>query len=259
MKVENKQKRPAAFNACCCVALLFVQCMFVAELQAFEWTASDVQLLYGGDFEFGPDSRTTVTVEHAHGWQYGTNFFFVDIYDNGGSGPEVYAEVYAYFSLNKITGWNWSFGPIKDVSLMGGLNISNVPEQRNFKAYLFGASLDFANPYFDYLQLDITAYKDDAISGRYGIQFTPVWSMPFTIGPAKFKFRGFIDFRDGNTNTSNNFQMLAQPQLLFDVGHAVNWKSDSVYIGSEYSYWHNKFGIEDIRESAFQAMIIGFF
>lgn len=53
--------------------------------------------------------------------------------------------------------------------------------------------------------------------------------------------------------------MLAQPQLLLDVGDLVGWKSDVFYIGTEYSFWLNKFGVEDANESAWQGMMIGFF
>lgn len=226
---------------------------------AFDWTSNDVQLLYGNDFEFGVDERTTVTVEHADGWHYGTNFFFVDLVDRNDIGLEIYAEVYSYFSMNKLTGLNWAFGPVKDISFVGGINISNKPERDNFKAYLLGLSLDLSNPWFDFLQFDITAYKDDSISDKYGMQFTPVWSLPFTIADTKFKFRGFTDFRTGNTNASGNFHILAQPQMLLDVGYLAGWKSDKIYIGTEYSYWHNKFGVKGVDESVVQAMIIGFF
>ena len=242
--------------------LILLLCLQVLSLQsacAFDWTASDVQLLYGSDFEFGDDDRTTVTVEHGHGWQYGTNFFFVDIANRNDIGVEIYAEVYAYLSINKLTGYDWSLSPVKDVSLVAGLNISNKPEDDNFKAYLLGLSFDLTNPLFDYLQLDITAYKADDISGKYGVQITPVWSFPFEIAAIKFKFRGFTDFRTGNTNASGNFHILAQPQLLLDVGNLAGWKSDAVYVGTEYSYWHNKFGVKGIDESVVQAMIIGFF
>jgi nucleoside-specific outer membrane channel protein Tsx len=231
----------------------------VQQANAFDWTASDIQVLHGNDFEFGVDERTTVTVEHGHGWQYGTNFFFADIADRGDIGVEVYAEVYSYLSMNKITGRNWSLGPVKDVSLVSGLNIGNEPESDNFKAYLLGLSFDLANPAFDYLQLDVTAYKADDIAGKYGVQITPVWSLPFEIAGLKFKFRGFTDFRTGNTNGSGNFHILAQPQLLFDVGDLAGWKSDKIYVGTEYSLWHNKFGVKGVDESVVQAMIIGFF
>lgn len=231
----------------------------LALAQTIEWTSSNIQMLYGNDFEFGDDERATVTVEHAHGWQYGTNFFFVDLLDRNDIGFEVYAEVYSYLSMNKLSGYPWSMGPVKDVSLLAGLNISNKPENDNFQAYLLGLSFDFSNKWFDYLQLDVAAYKADDISGKYGIQFTPVWSLPFELASLKFKFRGFTDFRTGNTSNSGNFHILAQPQLLVDVGHLAGWRSDKVYIGTEYSLWYNKFGVNGVDESVVQAMIIGFF
>ncbi len=241
------------------LSLVFMITLTSLTTYAFDWTSSNIQLLYGSDFEFGDRDRTTVTVEHANGWKYGQNFFFVDIMDRNDIGVEVYAEVYSYLSFNKITGAEFSLGPIKDISFLMGLNISNKPEHDHFKAYLAGLSFDLSNKYFDYLQLDIAAYKSDNIRHKYGIQFTPVWSYPFQIGPAKFKFRGFTDFRTGNTNNSGNFHILAQPQFLFDVGDIAGIKSDTVYIGTEYSYWHRKFGVTDVDESVVQAMVIGFF
>nr|WP_305907784.1 hypothetical protein [Methylomarinum sp. Ch1-1]MDP4520564.1 hypothetical protein [Methylomarinum sp. Ch1-1] len=49
--------------------------ILTSSAHAFDWSSSNIQLLYGGDFELGDRDRTTVTVEHAHGWQYGSNFF----------------------------------------------------------------------------------------------------------------------------------------------------------------------------------------
>ena len=123
------------------ILLLCLQGLSLQSADAFDWTASDIQLLYGNDFEFGDDERITVTVEHGHGWQYGTNFFFVDIADRNDIGVEIYAEVYSYLSMNKLTEYVWSLGPVKDVSLVAVLNISNKPENDNFKAYLLGLSL----------------------------------------------------------------------------------------------------------------------
>lgn len=226
---------------------------------SFDWTSSNIQLLYGSDFEFGDSDRTTVTVEHANGWKYGQNFFFVDITDRNDIGVEIYSEVYSYLSLNKLTGSKMALGPVKDISLVAGLNISNKPEHDNYKAYLAGLSFDLSNPHFDYLQLDIAAFKADDVSHKYGLQVTPVWSYPFQLGSVKFKFRGFTDFRTGNTTNSGNFHILAQPQLLLDAGDLVGIKKDAIYIGTEYSYWHNKFGVEGVDESVVQAMILGMF
>ncbi len=227
--------------------------------QAFDWSSSNLQLLYGNDFELGDRSRTTLTVEHAHGWQYGQNFFFVDTVYRGDIGIEIYAEVYAYLSLSKTTGVKVGLGPVNDVSVMAGINIDNKPEHDNFKAYLAGLSFDLGNSRFDYLQLDVAVYKDDSVSGKYGWQFTPVWSIPFSIGDLRLKFRGFTDFRTGNTNRSGNFHVLAQPQMLIDVGDLAGWKRDKLYIGTEYSYWSRKFGLRGVEESTVQGMIIVFF
>ena len=193
------------------------------------------------------------------GWQYGSNFFFTDIVDRNDIGVEVYAEVYSSLSMNKISGHDLSFGPIKDISLLAGLNISNKPESDNFKAYLLGLSFDLSTPLFDYLQLNISSFKDDSVSGKYGMQITPVWSFPFELAELKFKFRGFTDFNVGNTNAPGVFTILSQPQLLLDVGDLAGFKSDKLYVGTEYSHWHNKFAVKGTDENVVQVMIIGFF
>ena len=239
--------------------LFFLFSLLSQSAEAFEWTSSDIQLLHGNDFKLGDKERTTVTVEHANGWKYGSNFFFVDIIDRNDIGIELYAEVYTYLSLHKISGHDWSIGPIKDISLMTGLNISNKPENDNFKAYLLGLNFEFSAPLFDYLQLSVSTYKDDNVKNKYGMQITPVWSLPFELADIKFKFRGFTDFNIGDTNAAGRFTILSQPQLLLDVGDLVGLQSDKVYIGTEYCHWHNKFGVKGVDEHVVQAMIIGFF
>lgn len=226
---------------------------------AFDWMSNDIQVLQGTNFKLGDKSRTIITVEHADGWQYGSNFFFVDIINRDDISTEIYAELYTYFSLNKITGRDNSIAFIKDTSLMLGLNIGNKPENDNFQAYLIGVNFELDVPKFDYLQLSISSYKNDDVSGKYGVQITPVWSLPFEIADIKFKFRGFTDFSFGNTNASSTFTILSQPQLLLDVGDLVGLPSDKLYIGTEYNHWHNKFGIKGVDEHAVQAMVIGFF
>jgi hypothetical protein len=44
-----------------------------------------------------------------------------------------------------------------------------------------------------------------------------------------------------------------------DIGYLAGWKNDIVYVGTEYSYWHNKFRAKGIDESVVQVMIIGLF
>lgn len=240
--------------------LFFIMSLLLSPLvfagQVFDWSSTNIQGLYGGDFIFAETKRGTATIEHAHGWKYGDNFFFVDMYNNDGF--EVYAELYSSFSLSKITQKDIALGPVSDVSLMLGLNISNRPEKDPFRAYLWGVKFDFDSSYFDYLNISIAAYKEEGVS-TYGVQITPVWSLPFTLLETKFKFRGFLDLKNGSTNSAGNVTMLAQPQLLMDIGDLVKWRSDILYIGMEYSYWVNKYGVEGKDESAVQGMLSVFF
>lgn len=231
----------------------------VSSVQAFDWTSNNIQFLYGDTFKLGDKSRSTITIEHSDGWQYGSNFFFVDIVNRNDMSTELYAELYSYFSLNKLTGKNLSFGFIKDMDIMLGLNISNKPEYDNYKAYLFGMNFQINAPAFDYLQISVSALKNDNVNNKYGVQITPVWSMPFEIKHLKFKFRGFTDFNLGNTSNTGQFSILSQPQLLLDVGDLVGLSSNTFYIGTEYQHWHNKFGVKGVDEHVVQAMIIGFF
>ena len=248
-------------NSKCCRSIIVLSLAWGGSQNsyAFDWVANNLQLLYGGNFKLGAERRGTLTVEHSDGWKYGSNFFFADIIERGDMGTEVYSEVYSYLSLNKITQADAHWGLIQDVSLVAGLNIGNKPEREHYKAYLVGISFNLANPWFNYLQFDITALKDDNAAGRYGIQFTPVWSFPFTLANVHFKFRGFTDFKTANSAPNGSFQILAQPQLLMDVGDLVGWQKDRFYVGTEAVLWHNKFGIAGVDETAIQAMAITFF
>ena len=239
--------------------LFFLLSLISSPILAFDWMSNNLQVLHGTNFQLGDKSRTTITIEHADGWKYGSNFFFVDIINRDDISTEIYSELYTYLSLNKITGRDNSILFIKDAALMLGLNIGNKPENDNFQAYLVGVNFELDVPKFDYLQLSISSYKNDNVNGKYGVQITPVWSIPFEIADMKFKFRGFTDFSFGNTNASSTFTILSQPQLLLDVGDLAGLPSDKLYIGTEYNHWHNKFGIKGVDEHAVQAMIIGFF
>src|SRR5690554_2962107 len=46
---------------------------------ADRYSSTNVQILYGQDYELGEEKRTIMTLEHASGWEYGDNFFFVDV------------------------------------------------------------------------------------------------------------------------------------------------------------------------------------
>lgn len=55
------------------VVLMLFANMALAEPPA--WRSSNIQLLFGNQYELGPATRESITIEHASSWRYGESFF----------------------------------------------------------------------------------------------------------------------------------------------------------------------------------------
>lgn len=218
----------------------------------FQWSSNNIQLLRGNGFELGDSQRLTITYEHINGWHYGENFLFLDVVHRNDVGIELYGEWYPRLSLGKITNRDLSFFIIKDFSIVGGINAGSEPSSDPFKAYLFGGGLKLDLPYFDFLNLDVYAYKSDNVES-YGFQITPFWKIPFNIGNINLVFHGFLDYASKGATGGKSY-ILAQPQLLVDLKKTFGIKHN-VFMGIEYMYWRNKFGISNVDEESIQAMV----
>lgn len=235
-----------------CIVLLFSHDSF-----GFDWYSNNIQYLYGNGYLLGSKTRDIITLEHADSWKYGQNYLFVDTINHRDPhdlvSAEAYGEAYSYFSASKITGKSAQFGPIKDVGLTLGFNAGSEPSDQPFRAYLAGLSTQFDWPIFQFLQIDFLAYKNERLSG-YAFQITPSWEYPFTLAGCDFRFRGFMDFITEN-GVGSAATLLAQPQLLLDVGQFVGHKNHFL-LGTEYQYWQNKFGLYGQNESLAQAVFM---
>jgi hypothetical protein len=47
--------------------------------QLIEWMTSNIQYLYGFNWDLGKGTRDTLTFEHADAWWYGDNYFFLGL------------------------------------------------------------------------------------------------------------------------------------------------------------------------------------
>lgn len=213
---------------------------------AADWSTTNVWLLRGNTFELGPRERTILRVEHANAWAYGDNYFFFDINQVDATGTNIYGEVVPRLSLAKVSGQAIKWGPVKDLLLTAGVNAGT-----NFRAYVYGAAADFDLPGFSYFQ--VNAYlRDDANQPGETWQITPIWRVPFAIGPAKMNLQGFIDFAGAEGATSAS--IAAFPRLWLDVGEF--WGAPGhLEVGAEYIYWKNKFGVEGITERVIEATV----
>lgn len=258
---------------------------------AADWSTTEIQYQYG-DLEKafqggGSDAETggtdVITFQHASGWKYGDNFFFIDYLDYGktdfekaaglNSTSEFYGEWYSNFSMSKMTGSDWSAGFIRDVGLIAGFNFA--PEV-DTHYYLPGVRLSLNLPGFAFANLDTMAYiqadpsnVDDGVSidedNSWMVDFN--WAYPFTIGSTKWSIEGHIEYIDGADTTvkvngvgtvaegERESWVLAQPQLRLDLGNF--WGTpDTLFVGIEWQYWNNKLGDKDTDENVVQALVV---
>lgn len=227
---------------------------------------TEIQAVWGDNFDLrsnspGKTSVATLSFEHFSTWKYGDNFFLTDAaFDLNGTGDDAgvsaYSEFYSSFSLSKITGANFSYGPVRDVSATIGLNVDGD----GFLAMLYGGKLDLNVPGFNYVNLQAFVYDPMLdVSNRNldtTYQFTAAWQMPIVVSSrVKLVFQGFVDLI-GNQGQGVKTQLLTQPQLRLDLGALAGGQENKYFIGTEVSYWKNKFGT---NTEEFAPQIIGVF
>lgn len=222
---------------------------------AADWSATNVQWLHGNDYELGDRSMSILTVEHANGWKYGDNFFFLDVSNPDASGTGYYAEFSPRLSLGKITGKDMKFGIVKDVLVSATQEMGE-----DLRASLIGVGLALDLPRFAFADFNLYYRKSHrdwlAQQTDGGAQITIDWLVPFSIGSQKLAFEGFADYawgeKGGSAPKADN--LIAAPRLLIDVG---NWfgAPGALQAGVEYQVWRNKYGIKGVDEDVAQVMI----
>ncbi|WP_273149998.1 outer membrane protein OmpK [Methylophaga thiooxydans] len=229
--------------------LVFTQ----ASAEPPSWRSSNIQFLHGNQYELGPKTRESITLEHASSWRYGESYFFSNIFNRRDVGTEFYAEFYPRLTWKSVTKQNLPVAMLDDLSIVAGINTGNLPRNDPFTAYLLGLGLKFKAPAMDYLKLDVMTFKSENVKTT-GIQVSPIWGMKFNLGKHLFLFKGFLDWQSAKA-TGQKATLLTQPQLLLDIGHY--WQHDNqLYAGVEYSYWYNKLGLDGVIERVPQAMIL---
>ena len=241
------------------LSLALAGCLLSAPVFAdglLQWQNNSLTYLYGKDYKINPPIQQTLTFEHASGWAWGDMFLFVDnIFYNGvsgGDGHTYYGEFSPRLSLGKLSGRDMSFGPLKDVLLSAtyerGESTDGVPNQN----YLLGPAVDLDVPGFDRLAINVYYRKPDGSTNKPGGQWqvTPTWAMTFPVGKSDILFDGYIDWvvNDAGSERGGDFiskNLHINPQIKYDLGKALNGEPGRLYIGFEYDYWSNKYGIED--------------
>jgi hypothetical protein len=237
------------------------------------WSITEVQFQYGElnapSFAGGRSSPTRIlTMQHASGWKYGDNFFFVDILDDGlidgFNDRDVYLEGYANFSLGKILNRRIGLGLISDVGFIAGINYAADPDVLK---WLPGIRLSWDLPGFAFFNTDFTAYIDDSgglIGGGAPAETDSFmvdlnWALPFSLGIHDFSIVGHVEFIDARGNEigdSVSWWILGQPQFRYDLGKTVFGTANQLFVGIEWQIWPNKIGDRVTDENEVQALAV---
>lgn len=240
-----------------------------SQAQAADWSSTNVQLLYGQNYEVGQSEETVLTLEHADGWKYGDNYFFVDVIEPFNNDTAFYGELSPRISPAAIFGFKpFAFGPVKDVMIAGTLEMGGggPGTDNGVHSYLLGIGLPLDIPGFAFADVNIYARKShrdfvSAIPGgeqsSMGGQVTIDWLYPFGILGTKWTFGGYLDysFAENSGTVPIKNHIVSSPQLLLDVGDLIGMAPGQLKAGIEYDYWMNKYGIDGIDENNVNAMI----
>ena len=71
---------------------------------------------------------------------------------------------------------------------------------------------------------------------------TSSWALPFTLAAQDFIYDGFIDWSNSSDDKSSSLNFTSQLKWSLDKTLGL---SNKLYLGIEYVYWLNKYGIQD--------------
>ncbi len=237
--------------------------LIAARLSQAEVVSSNVSLSYlAGDAYINPISQESgsaqvFTFEHAALYSWGKSFSFIDreLSQNEANENSSYVEVNIDISLTQNQGFSDSV--LHDVYLASRWEHTATVNQDNL---LLGAAIAWDVPGFIFL--DTAFYfrsngkNSFSVENDNNFQLSTSWLMPFQIGNLPVQFSGVINViseTDNNQQQAVAYQVIAQPQLKMDVGHY--WQqSNQYFVGIEYNYWKNKYGIAGSDQSTPQIL-----
>jgi nucleoside-specific outer membrane channel protein Tsx len=220
------------------------------------FTTTNVQLLWGGGFsdaQLGYFTKTqsmfTLTLNNYTQFKYGDSFAFVDMYQGDFISPftglsdgnaKIYGEWHPRILINKFIDPKAppALGVIGNWGVGGEINVGN-----NFSAYLVGPSVDLFLPWNIYVGMAFY-YRYSSLWIAPGVggtiytstwQFSPYWTVPFSLGPVPFLFTGFLDMYQYSTG---GVDVMFQPELMVDVLAPFGGKKSTLYAGVEW-YLHS--------------------
>ena len=202
------------------------------------WSDTSFSYLQGSGHEVGDDEKNVFTLEHVSGHSWGSTFLFFDrLSDRNLGGKETYGEVGADFTVATLA----EGGFVKNVYVatqVEFLATEGGPFQNN---YLFGVGVSLDIPGANYFNVNYYQRTNGGTDDD-NEQLTIVWAFPIAGG--LFIYDGFLDSATSSNTAASSLNFTSQ--LKWDLGKSVlSMKTGKLYLGFEFAYWNNKFGIQD--------------
>lgn len=212
-------------------------------------------------------SKNIYSLKHVSGDKYGQNFFNADLLQSNSADPgatttggaqEVYVVYRRLFDLEKITGKNYGFGPVKNVGITAGFdwNTKNDSYGSKKRMLVVGPTfmMDVKQGFFNVSVLMLDESNDPNgnrfgySSGRYSYKnhadLNLAWGVP--TGISNLSFEGWADFiaSKGKDETGGNTKPETHiyATLMYDVSAPLGAAQNTFKLGAGYEYWKNKFG-----------------
>lgn len=229
---------------------LMAAIMCIATMSAVDakplWQDFSLTGLHGDDYKVGSEKRDVITLEYAAGLTWGDAFFFIDHSRYSQTDEkDNYFELAPRLSLSYLTGQKLSYGAVKDVYLA-----STWESGHDFDNYVYGIGFGLDIPYFKYA--DINLYRANNETTKDDWMTTIDYGVPLTVGTQDFLLDGFADWSSSASDHAAELNWTSQ--WKWNVGKLIN-PDTRLYLGIEYSYWINKFGIKNVDEKNVSALV----
>jgi nucleoside-specific outer membrane channel protein Tsx len=241
---------------------------------AANWSDTYLGYQYSSQFRdpgiAGTVIKNRFELSGVYGWDYGTNFFDVNMLAAEHKSPantsdgqpqagvpgdtEVYVVYRSNLDLGKVLKKDLGFGPVREVDFTAGFDFDSTDNQfaSNKKFIMAGPQVGFKidNGFWN---LGLGAAKEQNYNGvvhkevdfktQY-VVFT-AWGKTFNLGiPVKFK--GWANYlgqkgKDG-FGADTKAETVGDAYLLADISRLFGRKPGAVFVGPGYEYWNNKFG-----------------
>ena len=241
---------------------------------AQEYSDTSLGLRYGTRYRepFNPQyiSKNIVSLTHASGYGYGSNFLNADLLFSDSKDPssakatsgasEIYLVYRHTLDLGKLSGHELKFGGMRGLGISGGFDY-NAKRDAGYNSrkrmLVLGPTLMLEVPGFLNLSLlalwesnhpgvSAGAFDPGYPSRRYRFSTHPMLNASWAIPVAQWSFEGYANFigtkgpdETGHpTAPETNIDM----QLMYDLSGVLGSAKHALRAGLEYQYWHNKFG-----------------